>query len=205
MMRPGGPFAMPESEPEKVPGYWRDIDQSRTEARRLLRKAGVPDGFSFVLKSRQLEPHISAGVYLIDQWRQVGLKVEHHILETGPWTQDLRTGNYEVISDFMGEFLEDPDLLLLKYMSSDKNPLNYGGYTDRVLDDLYDRQSREPDTEKRKQLVWEFERRLLSEQVYLIQLLWRQRIIIHWAKFKGWKITPSPYPGQDLVDVWLAE
>jgi peptide/nickel transport system substrate-binding protein len=204
MMRPGGPFAMPDSELEKIPGFWRDVNKSREEARRLLREAGVPEGFSFVLKSRQLEPHISAGVYLIDQWRQIGLRVEHQILETGPWTQDLRTGNYEAISDFMGEFLDDPDLLLLKYTSADNNPLNYGGYVDRVLDGLYDRQSLEPDPEKRKQLVWEFERRLLGEQVYLIQLLWRQRIIVHWAKFRGWKITPSPYLGQDLLDVWLA-
>jgi peptide/nickel transport system substrate-binding protein len=27
----------------------------------------------------------------------------------------------------------------------------------------------------------------------------------HWAKVKGWKITPSHYVNQDLRDVWLSE
>jgi len=35
--------------------------------------------------------------------------------------------------------------------------------------------------------------------------LWQHRIIVHWAKLKGWKITPSHYINQDLVNVWLAE
>ena len=205
LVRPGGPFAMPESELEKIPGYWRDINKSREEARRLLREAGVPEGFSFTLKSRNIEPYPTFGVYAIDQWRQIGLQVQHQVVETGPWTQDLRTGNFDVTNYFIAEYFDDPDLLLLAFLSSDRTSVNYARYIDRTLDDLYDRQSRELDPEKRKQLVWEFERRVLGEMAYQMISLWQHRIIVHWAKLKGWKITPSHYLGQDLVDVWLAE
>ena len=34
---PGTPYATPPAELEKLAGYWRDIEKSRTEARRLLR------------------------------------------------------------------------------------------------------------------------------------------------------------------------
>ncbi|MER3398882.1 MAG: ABC transporter substrate-binding protein [Chloroflexota bacterium] len=205
LMRPGGPFAMPESELEKIPGYWRDINKSREEARRLLREAGIPEGFSFVLKSRNIEPYPTLGIYAIDQWRQIGLRVEHQLLETGPWTQDLRTGNFEAMLYFNCDFMDDPDLQLLSFISPERSPVNYARYRDPVLDDLYDRQSRELDPERRKQLVWEFERRVLGDMAYHMISLWQHRIIVHWAKLKGWKITPSHYINQDLVNVWLAE
>ena len=56
----------------------------------------------------------------------------------------------------------------------------------------------------RKQLVWEFERRVLGEMAYQLTTLWWHRIAVHPAKLKGWKITPTHFINQDLVDVWLA-
>ncbi|HEX9900137.1 MAG TPA: M14 family zinc carboxypeptidase, partial [Candidatus Methylomirabilis sp.] len=61
------------------------------------------------------------------------------------------------------------------------------------------------DPAERKKLVWAFERRVLDEMAYQWPTLWWQRIIPHWAKVKGWKITPSHYLNQDLRDVWLAK
>jgi ABC-type transport system substrate-binding protein len=40
---------------------------------------------------------------------------------------------------------------------------NYTGYCDNEVDALIDRQSSEPDPEKRRQLVWEIERRLARD------------------------------------------
>ncbi len=205
LMRPGSPFAMPESELEKLPGFWRDINKSREEAKRLLQQAGVPQNFSFTLKNRNIEPYPSLGVYLIDQWRQIGIQVEHQLLETGPWTQDLRTGNFEAMLYFNCDFMDDPDLQLLSFISPERSPVNYARYRDPVLDNLYDQQSRELDPEKRKQLVWQFERRAVGEMAYQLPALWWNRIVVRWAKVKGWTITPSHYINQDLVDVWLAQ
>jgi hypothetical protein len=46
-MVPETPYATPPAELEKLAGYGRDINKSRAEARRLLREAGVRDGFTF--------------------------------------------------------------------------------------------------------------------------------------------------------------
>jgi len=96
----------------------------------------------------------------------------------------------------------EPDLALFKFQSVDLSPVNYGRYTDRVLDDLYDKQSGELDKKKRMALLRDFEKRAL-EQAYTIPTIWWHRIIVLNQKLKGWHITPSHYVGQDLADVWL--
>ena len=57
---PRSPLATPPAELMKLAGYWRDILESRSEGRRLLAEAGVPDGFSFVLKNRNVPNAITA-------------------------------------------------------------------------------------------------------------------------------------------------
>jgi peptide/nickel transport system substrate-binding protein len=101
--------------------------------------------------------------------------------------------------------MDEPDLQLIKFLSSDKSSLNYARYQDSVLDDLYEKQSREIDPKKRLALLRQFEKRVLDEKAYQFHVLWWQRVVPHWAKVKGWKITPSHYLNQDLRDVWLAE
>src|SRR5688572_8012796 len=44
---PGTPYATPPAELNKLAGYWTDIEKSRAEAKKLLKEAGVPEGFQF--------------------------------------------------------------------------------------------------------------------------------------------------------------
>jgi peptide/nickel transport system substrate-binding protein len=204
LVRPGGPFAMPDSELVKLAGYSKDGNAAKAEARSLLREAGVPDGFSFVYKNRDIpSPYEPVGVFLIDQWRKVGLNVTQQVLETTAYFNDIRSGNFDVIVDFQADYMDEPDLHLAKFLSVDRNSANYARFTDRTLDDLYDKQTRETNPEKRKQIVWEFERRVLDEQVYCVMTPWWQRIVPHSAKLKGWKILPSHYLNQQLGNLWL--
>jgi peptide/nickel transport system substrate-binding protein len=206
LLRPGSEFAIPESELTKFPGFGKNLDASRKEARRLLKEAGVADGFAFTLKNRNVkEPYEIAGVYVIDQWRQIGLNVNHIQQEEGPYFNDFRQGNYDVGIDFQCDFMDEPDLQLFRFVSSEKSPINYARYNDSVLDDLYEKQSRATDPKDRLKLLRQFEKRVLDEKAYQFDLLWWQRIVPHSAKLKGWKITPSHYVNQDLRDVWLAE
>jgi peptide/nickel transport system substrate-binding protein len=202
--QPGAPYAMPEAELEKVPGYWRDIERSRTEARRLLKEAGVPDNFSFAFTNRGLTGASRVGVYVIDQWRKIGVQATHRVLETGPYFTALRSGDYEASVDFSCDFADEPDLQLTKYISSDKSPINYARYSDPVIDELFERQSREQNADRRKQLVWEFERRILGEMAHQVIILGQVRAVTLWDYVKGWKVTPSHYLNQDLGTVWLA-
>ena len=206
LLRPGSEFASPEAELSKLTGFGKNIDAARKEARRLLKEAGVPEGFSFTLKNRNVkEPYEIAGVYAIDQWRQIGLNVNHVQQEEGPYFNDLRQGNFDVSIDFQCDFMDEPDLQLFRFISRDKSPINFARYNDSELDDLYERQSKATDLKDRLKLLRQFEKRVLDEKAYQFDLLWWQRIVIHSARVHGWKITPSHYVNQDLRDVWLSE
>lgn len=206
VMRPGGPFATPESELVKLAGYGRDINAARAEARKLLAEARVPAGFEFTLKNRNIpSPYEPAGIFVVDQWRQIGLNARHVQQETGPYLADLRAGNYDAGIDFTCDFMDEPDVQLHKFLSADKSPANYGGYTDRVLDQLFTEQSRERDPARRLRLVRQFERRVLDERAYQIYILWWYRIIPHSVKLKGWKMGPAHHLDPDLDDVWVDE
>ena len=206
LLRPGSVFATPEGELVKLSGFGKNVDAARKEARRLLTEAGVPEGYTFTLKNRNVkEPYEIAGVYVIDQWRQVGLNVNHVQQEEGPYFNDFRQGNYDAGIDFQCDFMDEPDLQLFRFVSNDKSPINYARYKDSVLDELYERQSRETDPKARLKLLRQFEKRVLDDKAYQFDLLWWQRIVPHSSRLKGWKITPSHYVNQDLRDVWLAE
>ena len=203
---PGTPFATPPAELEKLAGYGRDIEKSRAEARRLLREAGVPDGFSFSLKNRGVPmPYEPVAIWLMDQWRKIGLNARHEFLEAAKRTADLRSGDFEVSTDAQCGYAVEPDLDLAKFQSRDVSGNNWGRYTDRVLDDLYQKQSRAIDPDERRRYVREFERRLVDDEAHYFPALQWHRIVPHSAKLRGWTITPSHYLNQQLDQVWLTE
>ena len=203
LMRPGSTFAMPEAELVQQPGFGRDIRSAREEARRLLREAGVPN-LSFVLTNRTIaQPYTPAGIFLVDQWRQIGVTVEHRQLETSPYLAALNAGNYEVAVDFSNLFMDEPGLVLAKYVSFDRAPENRSRAIDRELDSLYDRQLRASDEAERSRLIRAFELRAL-QQNYQVPLLWWHRIVATHQVLRGWQMSPSHNLGQDLAEVWLA-
>jgi peptide/nickel transport system substrate-binding protein len=203
---PGTPFATPREELSELAGYWPDIGKSRAEARRLLREAGVPQGFTFTLANRGVPmPYEPLGVWLVDQWRQIDLNVRREVIDPAAYVDALRKGEYEVAMDLHCGYIVEPDFDLYKFLSADRNPVNYGHYTDRVLDALYDRQSRATGIDERKALIRAFEKRLLDEEAHYLMTLQWQRIIPHSSSVHGWTVTPSPYLNNTLDTVWLSE
>ena len=203
---PGTEYATPPAELETLAGYGRDIARSRAEARRLLREAGVTEGFRFTLKNRGIaHPYEPIGVYLIDQWRRVGLDVSQETIEPAAYFSLLRAGDFEVAVDFQCGYLVEPDLDLYKFQSTGVSDANYARYRDPVLDDLYRQQSRATDKAARGRAVRAFERRLVDEEVHYLMTLQWHRIIAQRRQLRGWYITPSHYVNQQLDTVWLAE
>jgi peptide/nickel transport system substrate-binding protein len=202
---PGTPYATPPAELEKLAGYGRDINAARAEARRLLKEAGA-EGLSFTFKNRGIPmPYEPLAIWMIDQWRQIGLNVNQEVIEAAAYYTPLRAGDFQVAMDFQCGYIVEPDLDLYKFISVDKNPANYGRYTDRMLDELYDKQARASNPEERKALIRQFEKRLLDEEAHYILTLQWHRIIPHNSKVKGWQVTPSHYLNQQLDTVWLSE
>jgi peptide/nickel transport system substrate-binding protein len=203
---PGTPFATPPEELNKLAGYWKDAEKSRAEARKLLKEAGVPEGFSFTFTNRGIPmPYEPLGVWLIDQWRRVGLNVKQEVVEAAAYFGTIRKGDAQVFMDFQCGYIVEPDLDMYKFLSTSRNPANYGRYEDPILDALYDKQSRATNPEERKRLVRAFEKRLLDEEAHYLMTLQWHRIIPHSAKVKGWTVTPSHYLNNTLDTVWLTQ
>ncbi len=202
---PGTPFATPPEELAKLAGYRRDAEASRQEARRLLKEAAA-DKLSFTFKNRGIPmPYEPMAIWLIDQWRKVGVTVNQQVVEAAAYYQVLRSGDYDVAMDFQCGYIVDPDLDMYKFLSVDRSPSNYGRYIDRELDELYDKQSRATDPEERKHYIRQLETRLLDEEAHYLMTLQWHRIVPHNGQVKGWKITPSHYLNQQLDTVWLVE
>src|SRR5690606_3148325 len=163
VLRPGYDLAPSEQELMKYPGFGKDIAKARAEARKLLAEAGVKT-LKFKLTNRNVPmPYTPVGVFLIDQWRQLGLTVEHEQLDTKLYQSALRAGNYQVGLDFNCDFMDEPNLQLQKYISADKSTINYGRYNDRVLDELFEKQVRATSRSERIKHLRAFEQRALEQ------------------------------------------
>ncbi len=206
VLRPGYDLAASQKELLTYPGFSKDINASRAEARKLLKEAGVPN-LTFTFTNRNVAmPYTPVGVFLIDQWRQIGVNVKHEQLETRLYLAALQHAKptFEAGLDYNCDFMDEPNLQLQKYLSHDRSPINYAQQTDRTLDELFDKQSGELDRKKRYALLRQFEKHAI-EQGYAVPTIWWHRIIVHHKKLRGWNITPSHYVGQDLTDVWLEQ
>ena len=202
VIRPGSPFATPEAELVKLPGFSKDIKASREEAKKLLAEAGQSN-LKFTLWNRNLAmPYTPAGIFLVDQWRQIGVEVEHKQSDTGPYLATMNAGNHDVAIDFSNLFMDDSSLGLAKYLSVTRAPENRSRSKDPELDKLYDNHLRQTDPEKRKAMIRAFEKRLF-EQAYQEPLLWWYRIVPTHKVVMGWRMSPSHNLGQDLAEVWL--
>jgi peptide/nickel transport system substrate-binding protein len=204
LMRPGTEWAVPPAELEKFPGFGKDMEKNRAEARRLLAEAGYPNGLKVVLKNRNVKlPYQDFAVFVIQEWKKIGVEAENRPLETAAWFSDGRdTGNFEAIISPGVEYMDDPDIILDRYVFGDPN--NWGRFNDPVIADLFSRQARAIDPVERKKAIVELQKRVLDNAYYLPGLWWTRRVV-HWAKVKNYVAPPNHYSNQKLQDVWLSE
>ena len=204
---PGHPLAATKEELEQIAGYSPNVERSRAEARRLLREAGVPEGFSFKLHNRGIDqPYKIVGAWLINQWSNIGLNVKEWVQPKGAFFNTLRGGGFDVSIDYNCQAVVNPLLFVAKFISDDRSGNNNANYQDRELDKLFDAMNRSGDPEEQRRIMRKFEKRALDEQVHqFITGSWWYRIIPHRSIVRGWKISPSHYINQDLGNVWLAE
>jgi len=201
VMRPGGEFAATDAELETMPGFGRDMTKNREEARRLLKEAGQ-ENLTLTLTNRNIPPYVAIGVYVIDQWRQIGVKAEHQQVELATWYNTLNNANFDIMMDSYTDHSDDPTTGLVKFLSQTKYPVSSSRFEDPELDRLYMAQWAAPDPVSRRKLVRDFERRTM-EQAYVVPLVWWYRIIVTSPRVNGWTMSPSHMIYQDLATVWL--
>ena len=202
---PNHSLAATKEELMQMDGYKADLEASRAEARKLLEEAGMDLSKTYVFNNRGVDqPYKVVGVWLIDQWRQIGLKFEQKVQPTGPFYATLReSGDFDVSIDFNCQSIVNPPIDTSKYLSSDVNPANYSRVVDRKLDAMYEDMLLESDPAKQRVKMRAYEKYILHDQVTQMITLWWRRTTVHRSHFKGWKVSPSHYLGQALDTVWL--
>jgi peptide/nickel transport system substrate-binding protein len=200
-LRPGYELAAREDDLAKMPGFGHEIAAARAEAKRLLAEAGVTNLKVRLVNRTVSNLYLPGGIYVIDQWRQIGVETEHVQANETLYNNAMNEGTFDVALDFQGDSIDEPTYQLSRHLSVDISS-NRGKYTDRELDKLFEQQAAATDAAERYKLLRQFETRMLTE-AYTVPLLWWQRIIVMSSRIQGWGMTPSHLIGQDLETVWL--
>src|SRR6266849_5091178 len=159
---PAGLWGMPPEVLQTLPGYGSDIEKNRTDARQIMQTLGYSPGNHLKIKVtvRDLPYFRDPAVILIDQLKEVYIDGELEPIDTTNFFPKMMRKDYSVALNLQGA--GDPDQTL---------PLVYGGgsefnrnnYCNPEVEKLIDRQSSETDQQKRKQLVWQIERKLAED------------------------------------------
>src|SRR5580704_5658776 len=200
---PGSPLAATKEELQQIAGYWPDIEKSRDEARRLLKEAGA-EGLSFELLNRNVDqPYKYVATWLIDQWSKIGLHVTQKVVPTGPWFENMRNGDFDVVVEAPGYGIVNPLMDIQKFLPSSVDGENYARYEDKNAVELYDKMLHETDPVRQRADMREFETYMLDTEAHAMWVLWWHRIVPYRSYVKGWKIGPTHFINQDLARIWL--
>jgi peptide/nickel transport system substrate-binding protein len=207
LMRPKGPFAMSDADLEKIPGFSRDNKTAVEDAKKLLAAAGVSN-LSFNFHNRNIQtPYEPVAIFLVNEWKKIGVTATHTAKETAAYQADLRNKNFDVGLSFNCDYFDEPDLQLAKFVSVSKvgAAFNESHYNDPKLDDLIEAQSRETDPEKRKKLVWEIEKYAMGEKAWMFPVIWWYRILPYLSRVRGYRAGSNHYTTMDMANIWLAD
>ena len=127
---PGSPLAPSKEELEQIAGYWPDIEKSRAEARRLLKEAGAENLQLRAAQPLADQPYKYYGIWVVDQWSKIGVKVTQRVLPTGPWFQAMRDGNFDVTVEGNCQNVVNPLADVGKYLPHTVSASNYGNFED---------------------------------------------------------------------------
>lgn len=199
---PGSPLALSNDELAQLPGYGRDAEKSRARAKELLAEAGATN-LKFKLINRNVNhPFTPLGVFVIDQWRRIGVTAEHTQLDVSQQKGGIAAGEFQVALDAFCADSDDPKPLLLPYLSKSRSPRNMTRNESPELDAVYDKFKSSTVEKERRALAAEMQRMVISS-ANSVPVLWYSRLVAHVSTMKGWKIIPTHFANQDLADVWL--
>lgn len=199
-----GVWGMPKELYEAVPGYGPDVEKNRAQARDLMKKAGYgPDNrLKLKIATRGISLYKDPAVIMAGQLKEIWIDAEVDIIETAQWFPKVARKDYQVGLNTTGNGVDDPDQNFFENFSC-KSERNYTGYCNPEIEKLFEAQSREPDLETRKKIVWDIDRKLLEDGARPI-IMWNRAAICMQPHVKGYHANVnSVYNGFRFEDVWL--
>jgi peptide/nickel transport system substrate-binding protein len=201
---PEGVWGLPPDQLVTLPGYGPDIEKSRGEARAIMEKLGYgPDKrLAVKVSARNIAQYRDPAVILIDQLKHVYIDGELDPVETANWFPKIARKDYQIGLNLTGSAVDDPDQQFYENYACGSER-NYTAYCNKELDQLFDKQSAEADQQKRKQLVWEIDKKLQLDAARPIVM--HNRAATCWQpQVKGVTLmVNSIFNGWRMDDVWL--
>jgi peptide/nickel transport system substrate-binding protein len=207
-------------------GVWynsslQDYAYDVAQANQILDEAGykdsngdgirdMPDG-SQPLTFRVYYPSDSATAprmaeLLGDQWKQIGIGTEIQTLDPDALTATCCPAfDFDVILWGWGS---DPDPnALLSVMTTAGIPTgnNETGYSNPAFDDLFVQQGKELDKDKRKEMVWELQKIVFDDVVYIIPFYSLNVQAYRTDRFEGWITDAGKLELSDLTSLTVIE
>jgi len=201
---PAGSWGMPRDVLETLPSYGPDVPKNRAEARQIMQQLGYGPGKRLNVKvsSRDIPPYRDPAVILIDQLKEVYIDGELETFDTTNWFPKIMRRDFTVGLNLTPAFVDDPDpTFYANYVCGAE--ANFNNYCNPEIDKLVDQQSAEPDIRKRKDLVWEIERKLAEDGARPV--IFYGRGATCWQPYvKGVTLAAnSIFNGWRMEDVWL--
>jgi peptide/nickel transport system substrate-binding protein len=204
MPPPNGVWGMPDEMLKTLPGYDPDVAKNRAEARKIMETLGYgPDKpLTTKISTRDIPSWRQPAVLLNSQLKEIYIDTELDIVDTTQWYPKIMRKDYTIGATPIETGVDDPDQMFYEnfYTGAARN---YSGYSDPEFDKLVDRQSSEADPEKRRQIVWQIERKLAEAAVRPV-LFYPVGASCWQPHVKGLTImVNSIYNGWRMEDVWL--
>ncbi|MBI2862139.1 MAG: ABC transporter substrate-binding protein, partial [Chloroflexi bacterium] len=164
----GSKWQLPEAELRARAEYQPDKGKAREEAKRLLAEAGYAAGFKTTLATR--DSNATDALFLQGQLKLIGIEAEVDIKLQAAHQQALDNLAFDLVLQGQGVAVSDPDDVLGVGFTKDGGRNHSGTYIPE-FDELFQRQSRELDFERRRDLVWQAQRLVMDRVIRTIQPL----------------------------------
>ena len=198
---PGGDWALPQAEIQKVSGYEPQGPNSVAEAKKLLDAAGVKDGLNVTLLVRQAF-YEDLCLFTGDQLSKLGMKVKQDPAETAVAYDRINKRNFDLVPWGHAVSLDDPDALWGE-MYLKGAPRNYSELSTPEIEAAFLKQSVELDPAKRKALVADLQKvslPALGKSIYY----WSLSQTAAWKQVQGYVPHVSPYNDKKFDNIWLS-
>jgi peptide/nickel transport system substrate-binding protein len=155
---------MPDSELAKIPGYDPDLAKNQAEALKIMEKLGYSAANPLKVKvsTRNIPLYRDPAVIFIDQMKKIHIEGELEVVDSTIWHAKVQRKDYAIGLNTTGIGVDDPDVNLVENYTC-KSDRNYSSYCNEEVDKLIFAQSREVDPDKRRQLLWEAERKIAGD------------------------------------------
>ncbi|MET4699721.1 peptide/nickel transport system substrate-binding protein [Constrictibacter sp. MBR-5] len=161
---PSGQWGLPDEILKQIPGYGGDVEKNRDDARAIMEKLGYTENSPLKIKviTRNIASYRDPAVIFIDQLSKINIQAELEIIDSAVYYSTITAKRFTVAMNMTGSAVDDPDQHFYENYACN-SIRNYNGYCNKELETLFDRQSMEPDQQKRREIVWQIDRKLQEE------------------------------------------